>query len=383
VVKSATGGSGEGLRYPALDALRGLAALAVVFHHIPANAGLSGAGWDVNFGRMVDLFFVISGFVIASAYGERLSTGFPLRRFLWLRWGRVWPLHATMLLVFLVALLALGALRPDLRNDGPLAGRQVLADLPAAFLLLNGFIPSIGMPWNNPSWSVSIEMALYGIAALAWRFLGRRAAPAALVASLIALAAAASPLAIDEAMYNMARGVAGFGLGMTLHAAFHRIPVRALPVMVATALEIATLFALGALLFGSGAIVPFDLVATGLVALAAAGHGFVSRVLLARPFQFLGALSYALYMVHVFVIGRVFDLLALVQPWLGVTVAASRMGAADALVGPDWQADLAKVVIMALCVGAAWPAAVLIERPARQWSRRTAPAVAASTESPN
>ncbi len=376
-------GEGAGLRYPVLDALRGLAALGVVFHHIPAAAGLSAHGWDANFGRMVDLFLVISGFVIASAYGERLAAGFPLRRFLWLRWGRVWPLHAAMLLVFLAALMALGQARPDLRTDGILAGRQSVADLPAALLLLNGFIPTVGEPWNHPSWSISIEMALYVAAALAWRFLGRRAAVAGLAAALLALATVSFVPGVYGVWFSIARGIAGFGLGMAVHALLQRSNVRRIDPRVATVLELAALIALGIVLWGSGNLLPFDLAATMLVAVAALGRGFVSRMLIARPFQLLGELSYALYIVHIFVIGRVFDLLALVQPRLGVTIADSHLGAADTLVGPDWQANLAKIAIMGLCLAAAWPASVLIERPARVWSRRKAPFIASKPDSGN
>ena len=60
MVRSGSDGTGavKALRYPVLDSLRGLAAVGVVFHHIPAVAGLSAAGLNANFGRMVDLFFV-------------------------------------------------------------------------------------------------------------------------------------------------------------------------------------------------------------------------------------------------------------------------------------------------------------------------------------
>ncbi|MEL0210860.1 MAG: acyltransferase, partial [Novosphingobium sp.] len=121
-------------RYPVLDSLRGLAALGVAFHHIPVSEALAVARWDDNFNLLLDLFFVISGFVIAAAYGERLSGGFPLRRFLWLRLGRIWPLHAAMLCVFILSMLALGLMRPELRTHGLMAGRYDPADLPSAFL---------------------------------------------------------------------------------------------------------------------------------------------------------------------------------------------------------------------------------------------------------
>ena len=40
---------------------------------------------------------MLSGFVIAASYGERLASGFAVRRFMLLRLGRIYPLHITML----------------------------------------------------------------------------------------------------------------------------------------------------------------------------------------------------------------------------------------------------------------------------------------------
>lgn len=374
MVIQSTGGSGAGrpLRYPVLDSLRGIAALGVVFHHIPAVAGLSAAGFDANFGRMVDLFFVLSGFVIAASYGAKLSSGFSFSRFAWLRWGRVWPLHAAMLVVFALAMLTLGLLRPELRTHGLMAGRNDPADLPIAFLLLQGIVPSLGPTWNHPSWSVSVEMLLYLLAAAGWRLAGQRAWMAWLSLAVAVLTFAALGGELSGAASNIGRGIAGFGLGLVLHRAYERSSPPPLSMAVATMLELAAFAAVGAVLWGRGNLMAFDLAATALVALAALQRGLVSRLLVAAPFQWLGAMSYALYIVHVFVIGRVFDLLAVLQPRLGVMIADSVIGGEDALVGPDWQADAVKLLIMALCLIVAVPFAKLIEQPARAWSRRVA-----------
>jgi peptidoglycan/LPS O-acetylase OafA/YrhL len=364
-------GEGAALRYPVLDALRGLAALGVVFHHIPANAGLSAAGFDANFGRMVDLFFVLSGFVIAASYGAKLSAGFSIPRFLWLRWGRVWPLQATMLVVFAAAMLALGLARPELRTHGLMAGANDPADLPLAFLLLQGLVPSLGPTWNHPSWSVSVEMLLYVLAALGWRLLGGRAWSAWLVAALALLAFAGFGPGFEGLASNIARGVAGFGLGVFVHRALGKTRP-SLNARTATVLELSALATLAWVLSTSGNLAAFDLAAAALVALAALQSGYVSRTLVLAPFQWLGTISYAFYMVHIFVIGRSFDILALVQDRLGVSIAQASIGGEDALIGSGWQADIAKLAIMALCLVVAIPFAKLIEQPARAWSRRVA-----------
>lgn len=72
-----------------LDALRGIAAISVLLIHI---------GWvtgDQSLGRFaylaVDLFFVISGFVIGRAYEHKLLAGMPWSRFMLLRIARLYP----------------------------------------------------------------------------------------------------------------------------------------------------------------------------------------------------------------------------------------------------------------------------------------------------
>lgn len=367
------GGEGIGTaeRFPVLDSLRGLAALGVVFHHIPVSDNLAVARWDDNFNLLLDLFFVISGFVIAAAYCERLSGGFSLRRFLWLRISRIWPLHASMLCVFILSMLALGLMRPDLRTHGLMAGRYDPADLPAAILLLQGIAPSLGPVWNDPSWSISVEMLLYILAAFGWRAVGQKAWIGWLVAAFVLLALTRIDSALQGTAFNVARGISGFGLGLFVQAMLSRVNIT-LSMALATTLEALALLALVLIVCVSGNLVLFDGVAAGLVALAVLQRGWISHLLAAQPFQVLGTLSYALYLSHVFVIGRVFDILAVVQPRLGVMIAQTQVGGQDMLVGPDALAVLAKLAIAALCLVVAWPFAALIERPARAWSRRVA-----------
>ena len=72
-----------------LDALRGIAAAVVVTRHAPA---LFGIGLFPNSSLGVDLFFVMSGFVIAHAYDQRIEKGLNWRQFLVIRAIRLYPL---------------------------------------------------------------------------------------------------------------------------------------------------------------------------------------------------------------------------------------------------------------------------------------------------
>lgn len=89
--------------FQTLDALRGAAALVVVAHH--NNSMFS---WRPHHGYLaVDLFFVLSGFVLSYAYQDRLDRGWPTIKFLKARVIRLAPLYLLALLFgFVLAALS-------------------------------------------------------------------------------------------------------------------------------------------------------------------------------------------------------------------------------------------------------------------------------------
>lgn len=89
----------EKTRIEELESVRGVAALLVVFFHIPKWNDILYVNIINNGYLMVELFFVLSGFVMVSAYSERILSVRDLVRFQFLRLGRLYPVH----LIFLVA----------------------------------------------------------------------------------------------------------------------------------------------------------------------------------------------------------------------------------------------------------------------------------------
>lgn len=134
-----------------VQALRAAAALAVLLHHAFERLGIRFAVGAAG----VDVFFVISGFIILlSLSGRPMSAG----AFLWNRAARIVPLYwaVTGLLVVLAPFLLPG-LRPD-------AWRF------AASLL---FIPHRNpdgavLPLLVPGWTLNFEVFFYALAAAAW-----------------------------------------------------------------------------------------------------------------------------------------------------------------------------------------------------------------------
>jgi peptidoglycan/LPS O-acetylase OafA/YrhL len=168
-------------RLGALDGLRGFAALLVMGLHIAACLGWAGLGHGY---LMVDLFFLLSGFVLSAGYGQLLAQGGQGRWFAWRRLLRLWPLSLAGL--FLGALVAAGLAAGGLRE---LESQPVLRlVLGAAFLpwLAGGLVCA----FNGPAWSLQLELWINVAYGLVARWLTDRRL-------MILVALAATALAID------------------------------------------------------------------------------------------------------------------------------------------------------------------------------------------
>ena len=86
-----------------LDSWRGVAALLVALFHLNLYSAIYTLDFVRNAYLFVDFFFVLSGFVISYSYGDRLKTFDELGEFAIRRFGRLWPLHAVVLLAFVAA----------------------------------------------------------------------------------------------------------------------------------------------------------------------------------------------------------------------------------------------------------------------------------------
>lgn len=147
--------------FAGLDGMRGVAALFVAMRHISFfhNLGIHG-GY-----LAVDLFFVLSGFVIAHAYERRLAQGLSPARFLAARYLRLWPVYALGAALGLVA-----ALVQALPGRDNLTAGQVLHTAPFALLMLPGpHIRPMLYPVNSVAWSLAFELLVNLAYAFLWR----------------------------------------------------------------------------------------------------------------------------------------------------------------------------------------------------------------------
>lgn len=358
-------------RFIALDSLRGIAALFIVFYH------MGPFGWVASWPRfrsgwmMVDFFFVLSGFVIAMSYGARLAQGYPRGSFLLIRLGRVFPLHLAVVAGF--TLLEFAVFRPVL-GEAHGWGEWVRG----AFLL-DALATGAGNFYAPVSWAVGVEMVLYALAAA----LFGRGLYGVAVAVLLAGAGAWGMATDFKAVgfgFLLQRGLFDFAVGVlafALHQRWRGIePGAALLTIAEVAMIGLTLW----LLWFPGKDGTWVLLAAplfaGLVLAFARDRGLVARALHAKPFLWLGQLSFALFMVHLFWI--------ILPNRFGPRLLAS-LGHAEWIRPLIWKYGLlsmapppavATAISLALLAGAlatAWLAWRYIEEPARHWTRRFAP----------
>ena len=148
---------------PALTGLRGIAAWWVVVYHFSDPIIDVIPAWLLAIVRhgyiSVDLFFILSGYVIYLTSGQSfrvLSRG-VVYRFLLNRLIRIYPLHFVIMLAYLVNPLALWLFSSSGVGDGRYDWEYFVASM---FLVQNwgGFDE---LQWNMPAWSISAEFAAY------------------------------------------------------------------------------------------------------------------------------------------------------------------------------------------------------------------------------
>lgn len=97
-------------RLPQIDGLRGLAALVIMFYHL--EMVYRSHGPFIRGYLMVDLFFLLSGFVLAVSTERKLNAGIGALEFTWSRYKRLFPLVAVGIAVALVRAFVIGMADP-------------------------------------------------------------------------------------------------------------------------------------------------------------------------------------------------------------------------------------------------------------------------------
>ena len=379
-----------------LTGVRFIAAFWVLTYHLqgPLNTlGINDVPVVSDFFRIgrlgVDLFFALSGFILAHTYLERMGPSFKVKAsgfFLWLRLGRIYPVHLVMLFVAGIAVYVQAKVSGDELDRDWLTPWDFIKQL----LLIQEWGSQPQRGWNFVAWSLSMEWLAYlffpFIVLVLWRF--RKSLPtwalcAAWVAVLIPLVAygltTADPFYTDNwgstirVLTEFCAGGLTYLIITRAHAGLQGDPSPAVE-RIATILTIALPIGVvvgsvilanmpaaqpPAMNLGEDAeplppyfhllLVPLLIAWIGALALSRRG---LTRTLGTQTLVLGGFISYSLYMTHLV--------------WFGLWRAGMKAVGIDS--GALYALGVVGLVAGALLI--AWMMWKFVEEPSREWMRK-------------
>lgn len=363
----------------ALTGLRIIAAVWVVlFHFRPllrdAAPGFRDALAPVlNCGAQgVDLFFILSGFVLTWNYLDRMGWSWSTRstvHFLWLRLARVWPVYLVTL--HLAALWVIFTLHVGHVPSHDVSQLTAVSYVRQILLVQLWFQPFFdGSSWDGPAWSISAEWLAYLLFGLLVLVIFRMA-HATRARNLMWLAVAASlppvvMLLTSGQFYTpwswLPRIVMQFTAGALVAAAVTRLRLTDRARRSAGYVSVLLLAAIVGLLYlfdahplhgvqDTGGLV--DVLFVPLVMTLAIGTGSLPWLLSTRLMVYGGQISFCVYMVH--------ELVHTSWLWAGEQFRLTLQGS----LGKPLVAGL-----LAITLVAAMLLFHAVEEPARRWMRR-------------
>jgi peptidoglycan/LPS O-acetylase OafA/YrhL len=362
----------------ALTGLRIIAAMWVVlFHFRPllrdAAPGFCDALVPVlNCGAQgVDLFFILSGFVLTWNYLDRLGWSWSLRatlHFLWLRLARVWPVHLVTL--HLAALWVIFTLHVGHVPSNDVSQLTAVSYVRQILLVQLWFQPYFdGSSWDGPAWSISAEWLAYLLfSALVLVIFRMMRVTRARNLMWLAVAASLPPvvlLLLSGQFYTpwswLPRIVMQFTAGALAAAAVSRLRPSDRGRRGAGRLSVLLIAAIVGLLYqfdahplhgvyDTGGLV--DVLFVPLVMTLAIGAGSLPWLLSTRLMVYGGQISFCLYMVH--------ELMHTAWLWTAQQFQLTLHGDGGKLLVAG---------LLTLAFGAAIVLFHFVEEPARRWMR--------------
>jgi peptidoglycan/LPS O-acetylase OafA/YrhL len=339
-------------------------ALWVVLHHISGKGNMLGAWADslppaaqsiVRGGYLaVQTFFILSGFVLAQNYARAAWSGRDLVKYGAARLARIYPVYLLSLLV-VAPFIWHTMLKP---GSAASYKASLLADY---IFVLQGWTGNLGVGWNTPAWSLSCEFFFYLLFPLVFPVLrnaGRRVTAGIMLACIVApvLLAHSQVPWVWKPVYHFADFVAGIAAARLYEFLARPMRSRGAWLYVPACIAGVILIVFPQILDGTYGDLNTGLRPLNVLALAglALGGGFAARLLSSRVADYLGKVSYSMYILHVPVLW-----------WYG---RWSLTGSVFGLV----YLPLPVVVLLYLLVvvGAGALAFAFVETPANRWIRR-------------
>jgi peptidoglycan/LPS O-acetylase OafA/YrhL len=216
----------RGLYFDYLNLIRGIAALLVLIYHVDFMFGLRGQLLPAGY-LAVDLFFILSGFVLSLTYGPRIQQGtIDFRGYLVARLARLYPLFLVTTLAGVVVMTARFEANSGYVDTLPLSASAIANVL---------MIPTFAAPYatktafvfNPASWSIFFEMIVSILFFLSLARLPNAGLVLVLIVSgilaalsIFAVGTVDVGYATDNLIYALPRVVYSFTVGILIQRAF-------------------------------------------------------------------------------------------------------------------------------------------------------------------
>jgi peptidoglycan/LPS O-acetylase OafA/YrhL len=351
------------MNVPSLTGVRGIAALWVLVFHVQAfpksfdivplgGLPILRSGW-----AGVDLFFVLSGFILMLVHEADFKTLSWLRigRFAWLRFFRVYPLATVVLLLIGLLALADAGFAYWYQNSAHPRNFTLVAFIRTLLLANRWWLPTDG-DWNQPEWSLSAEivgyMAFPLIAYAAAKITNRWLLVGLAFACLIYPTADAyfhGTHVADDIFWGALPRMAGAFTGGIVLCRLHRLTPESWRHIQGRVADVGLLALIVALCTPVGGNV--TTICSGAIIYGIASDRGIANSLFAAPVSvFLGRISFPLYLIHVMPL-----------TWLRYNIATYPV--------PEWFAHVALALTLVFIFASAWVLHVTVERPAHRFAR--------------
>lgn len=358
------------MKYQSLEAFRGLAAILVALFH---SAFVVDKQYPIisQGAIFVDFFFVLSGFIITFAYSNKIKQGFKFIPFFILRFGRLYPLHILLLLVWLpyIIIKIIVFYNFGLGDTNPVEQNNIQSFL-SNLLLINALNIHDHLSWNFPAWSISVELFTYIVFFITLSLF--RNINELMVAITISFSAYLMLYINNEDTllktydWGLIRCLGGFFLGSAVFHLSNVITFNFTPAL-ANLLELGSTILMLTLVINSAnntnyqlaSFLSFSLI---IYIFSAQNKGIISQSLNIPPLVFLGTLSYSIYMTHAIV----FAISATIGKKL-LDIPSRTVGSGDEqatlLITP--YADLINITLLAFIIGLSYLTYRFVEVPWR------------------
>lgn len=356
-----------------LTPLRGLAALWIIVYHFDEITSFTGLPHLIPRETTsllakgylwVDFFFLLSGFIITHVYAHTFSELHfqPVKDYIVSRFARLYPLHILILSVHVVFYLALSRVYPD--TASAFSFLYPWDGLWIHFVFGEVFGSIYGLTWNPPAWSVGAEWWTYILAIPVFFGVNRNKMPVLILLALIGICTLfLIPFMHEKGTldttfeFGLLRCFSEFGLGIALYQWFGP-GKRIEPIGCDICCVVLFTGVIMAMHFGIQDLLIVGLFALLIVSLAH-NHGRILSFLNRSSIQFIGNISFSLYMLQAVWLNIY---------WMGMKAwAESHPGHQPSIL------TLVSILMVILTVNilSAWLLYSQFENPARQWVKNS------------